>query len=89
VSGIEITLPASPGLSRGSARTTEFAGLVLADSEVSLLTQGEKIMKVKTNLRAGSGGVAVVKAAKVKSSSLQPPVLVYNFVLNSTRCAGV
>jgi hypothetical protein len=46
-------------------------------------------MKVKTNLRAGAGGVAVVKAAKVKSSALKPVVMVYNYVLNSTRCAGV
>jgi hypothetical protein len=42
-------------------------------------------MKVKTNLRAGK---LAPGAVKVKSSLLMPPVLVYNFVLNSTRCAG-
>jgi hypothetical protein len=39
---MDITLPASPRLPRGSAKTNEFASMVLADSEViSLLTQGE------------------------------------------------
>jgi hypothetical protein len=46
-------------------------------------------MKVKTNIRAGAGGVAAVKAVKVKSSVAKPIVIVYNYVLNSTRCAGV
>jgi hypothetical protein len=47
-------------------------------------------MKVKTNLRAGSGGVAVVKAAKVKSSATKPIVFIgYNYAFGSTRCAGL
>jgi hypothetical protein len=87
VSHIEITLPASPGLSDGSARTKEFASMVLADIEVvSLLTKGN-IMKVKTNLRAGVTAKAV--AVKVKSSVAKPVVFLYNFVLGSTRCAGI
>jgi hypothetical protein len=43
-------------------------------------------MKVKTNLRAGSGGVATQKQ---KSSTTVPIVFLNNFVLGSTRCAGI
>jgi hypothetical protein len=45
-------------------------------------------MKVKTNLRAGAGGVAVVKAAKVKSSVAKPIVYIFNG-FPSTRCVGI
>jgi hypothetical protein len=63
--------------------------MVLADIEdVSLLTQGN-IMKVKTNLRAGAGGVAVVKAAKVKSSVAKPIVYISNVSFGSSRCIGL
>jgi hypothetical protein len=44
-------------------------------------------MKVKTNLRAGAGSAG--KAVKVKSSVAKPVVFLYNFVLGSTRCAGI
>jgi hypothetical protein len=52
-------------------------------------------MKVKTNLRAGSGGSnagggSVVKAAKVKSSLSAPIVMLsYNLIYGSTRCVGI
>jgi hypothetical protein len=40
-------------------------------------------MKVKTNLRAGR------MASGLRSSLAGPIPIVYNFVPNSTRCAGV
>jgi hypothetical protein len=43
-------------------------------------------MKVKTNLRAGSGAAGAVK---VKSSVAKPLVYIYGYVLGSTRCAGL
>jgi hypothetical protein len=48
-------------------------------------------MKVKTNLRAGAGGSGGGAAGgqKRNSSATQPIALVYNFVLNSTRCVGI
>jgi hypothetical protein len=72
-------------------RTKEFASMRLADIElpVFLLIKG-KIMKVKTNLRAGSGG------GHGSSSIVDPIVFLYNagpVVPTVTqvwsRCAGV
>jgi hypothetical protein len=43
-------------------------------------------MKIKTNLRAGiSPNVGV----KIKSSVAKPIVFLNNYVLGSTRCAGI
>jgi hypothetical protein len=55
----------------------------------------EQHMKVKTNIRAGkqSGTVASGGGSNstnsVEPTSAAPVVVVYNFVLNSTRCVGV
>jgi hypothetical protein len=52
-------------------------------------------MKIKTNLRAGSGGASGAggnSAGSGKnggSSSTDPVVFVYNYAFGSTRCAGV
>jgi hypothetical protein len=48
-------------------------------------------MKIKTNLRAGSGGASGVGGNSVgsHSSANAPVVILYNYVLGSTRCAGL
>jgi hypothetical protein len=79
-----------------TVRLTEFASMVLADVEIVsslivLFTQG-KIMKVKTNLRAGASGAT---APKRTSSVAKPVVFLYNYgpVVPVTpawsRCAGI
>jgi hypothetical protein len=48
-------------------------------------------MKIKTNLRAGSGGASGVGGNSVGShSSTTDPIVVVNYyALGSTRCAGL
>jgi hypothetical protein len=48
-------------------------------------------MKIKTNLRAGSGGAsgAGKNSSGSTDSTSAPPVSVYNYVLGSTRCVGI
>jgi hypothetical protein len=50
-----------------------------------------KAMKIKTNLRAGSGGASGAggNSAGSHSSANDPVVVQYNYVLGSSRCAGL
>jgi hypothetical protein len=48
-------------------------------------------MKIKTNVRAGSGGASGAggnSAGSGKNGSIDPVVIANNYVLGSSRCAG-